>query len=193
MMDVLEIEIKSYCDDHASVIKKLLDLGARHGGTRTERDLYLNHPSRDFGKTGEALRLRQINGTVILTYKGPRLSTASKTRREEEVAVAEFESMLTVFKLLGFSPSGTVNKDRDIFKLGEIEICIDRVEGIGNFVELEMKGTEYERIEKELFNLAGDLGLTRFERKSYLELKYGEERPENTGSPVNRTLPGQHK
>ena len=176
-MDVLEIEIKSYCDDHGAVIKKLLVLGARHGGTRTERDLYLNHPSRDFGKTGEALRLRQINDNVILTYKGPRLSTASKTRREEEVVVAEFESLLTVFKLLGFTPSGTVNKERDIFMLGEIEICIDRVEGIGNFVELEMKGTEYERIEKELFKLAGDLGLNRFERKSYLELKYSDGRP----------------
>ncbi len=172
-MDVLEIEIKSYCDDHAAVIKRLLALGARHGGTRTERDLYLNHPCRDFKKTGEALRLRQVNDNIILTYKGPRLSTVAKTRREEEVTVAEFESMLTILKLLGFIPSGTIAKERDIFILGAVEICIDRVEGLGNFVELERKGTEYERIEKELFRLAEELDLNRFEKKSYLELKYG--------------------
>jgi adenylate cyclase class 2 len=178
MMDILEIEVKSYCDDHAAVIKKLLALGARHGGLRNERDLYLNHPSRDFRKTGEALRLRQVNdGTVILTYKGPRLSTVAKTRREEEVGVVEFESMLTIFKSLGFTLAGTVVKERDTFMLDDIEICIDRVEDIGNFVELEMKGTEHERIENELFHLAGELGLSRFEKKSYLELKYGDRLP----------------
>jgi adenylate cyclase, class 2 len=178
MMDLLEIEIKSYCDDHEAVIKKLRALGAQHGGIRKERDLYLNHPSRDFRKTGEALRLRQVdNDSIILTYKGPHLSTRAKTRREEEVAVADFESMLTIFTILGFTPSGTVVKERDTFMLDDIEICIDRVEDIGNFVELEMKGTEHERIENELFHLAGELGLLRFERKSYLELKYGDQLP----------------
>lgn len=174
-MDILEIEIKSYCDDHDAVIKKLIAMGARRGRTRKENDLYLNHSSRDFRQTGEALRLRQVDdGNVILTYKGPRLSTVAKTRREEEVAVADFESALTIFTLLGFSSFGTVVKEREIFMLDDVEICIDRVEDIGNFVELEMKGTEHERIESELFHLAGQLGLKRFERKSYLELKYGD-------------------
>jgi adenylate cyclase class 2 len=178
MMDLLEIEIKSYCDDHESVIQKLLAMGARRGGTRTERDLYLNHPLRDFRKTGEALRLRQVDGdNAILTYKGPRLSTVAKTRREEEVAVADFESMRTICTLLGFSPSGTIVKERETFMLDDVEICIDRVEDLGNFVELEMKGTEFERIESELFKLAGELGLKRFEKKSYLELKYGDGLP----------------
>ena len=177
-MDLLEIEIKSYCDDHDAVIKKLNALGARHGGIRKERDLYLNHPSRDFRETGEALRLRQVDDdNVILTYKGPRLSTVAKTRREEEVAVADFESMLMICTLLGFTPSGTVVKEREIFILDDVDICIDRVEGIGNFVELEMKGTDHERIESELFHLANELGLNRFERKSYLELKYGDGLP----------------
>lgn len=172
-MDMLEIEIKSYCDDHERVIQKALLLGARHGETIRERDLYLNHPARDFRKTDEALRLRQVNEKVILTYKGPKLGTLSKTRREEEVAVADFEATLEILKLLGFIPSGTVEKERRVYHLADVEICVDRVDGVGNFVELEMKGTERERVEKELFRLAGELGLDRFETKSYLELKYG--------------------
>ncbi len=172
-MAMLEIEIKSPCDDHAAVIERLTALGARRGETRTERDTYLNHPARDFRATDEALRLRQVNDRVVLTYKGPRLGGASKTRREEEVPVGGFEQMLGILGLLGFTTAGTVAKERDIFLLGEVEICIDRVEGIGNFVELEMKGTEQERIEKDLFRIAADLGLDRFEKRSYLELKYG--------------------
>jgi adenylate cyclase, class 2 len=171
-MDILEIEIKSYCDDHDAVIEKARILGARHWKTLRERDLYLNHPARDFRKTDEALRLRQAGDEVVLTYKGPKLGTASKTRREEEVPVGNFEKTLEILTLLGFIPSGTVEKEREIYTLGDIEICIDRVDGLGNFVELELKGTDRERVEKDLFRIAGELGLDRFETKSYLELKY---------------------
>ncbi|HOT44478.1 MAG TPA: class IV adenylate cyclase [Spirochaetota bacterium] len=171
-MDILEIEIKAYCDDHDAVVEKAVILGARHGGAIRERDLYFNHPARDFRKTDEALRLRQVDRDVVLTYKGPKLGTGTKTRREVEVAVDGFEKTLEILKLLGFLPSGTVEKERDIYRLGDIEICVDRVEGVGNFVELELKGTDRERVEKELFSLAGELGLSRFETKSYLELKY---------------------
>jgi len=171
-MDMLEIEIKAYCDDHHAVIEKAVVLGARHGRSVREKDLYLNHPGRDFRKTDEALRLRQVDSAVVLTYKGPKLGTGTKTRREVEVAVDDFEKTLEILKLLGFIPSGTVEKERDIYKLGDIEICIDRVDGVGNFVELELMGTDRERVEQELFSLAGELGLSRFETKSYLELKY---------------------
>ena len=41
------------------------------------------------------------------------------------------------------------------------------------FVELEKMGTDKERCEKELFEIAERLGLDRFERRSYLELKLG--------------------
>lgn len=175
-MEMLEIEIKSRCDDHAPVIERLGSIGARLAESRRENDLYLSHPARDFRSTDEALRLRQVNDTVILTYKGPRLGGETKTRREVEVAVAEFEPMLGILGLLGFIAAGTIAKERDIYRLGDVEICIDRVEGLGNFVELEMMGTERERIEKDLFDIAAKLGLDRFEKKSYLELKYGSVR-----------------
>jgi adenylate cyclase, class 2 len=172
-MSTLEIEIKSYCDDHAPVAAKLGTMGARHVWTGKEQDLYLNHPARDFKMTDEALRLRQARGRVILTYKGPKLGTAAKTRREEEVVVEDYDQALLILKLLGFVEFGSVTKERAIYALGETEICMDTVEGVGRFVEIEMKGTDRERIEGELFRLAGELGLDRFERRSYLELKYG--------------------
>jgi adenylate cyclase, class 2 len=173
-MDMLEIEIKSRCEDHAVVIGRLRSMGALHKETRHERDLYLNHPARDFRSTDEALRLRQVGETAVLTYKGPRLGGESKTRREEEVAVSGYETMLGILTLLGFTRSWTITKERDVFMMGDIEICIDRVDDLGDFVELEKKGVDRGPIEKELFRLAAELGLDRFEKKSYLELKYGD-------------------
>lgn len=171
-MEILEIEIKSYCDDHAPIAEKLKTMGARPAGCEKEQDLYLNHPGRDFKDTDEALRLRRTGDRVVLTYKGPKIGTAAKSRLEEEVPVADFDKTLSILKHLGFIEFGTVTKMRDIYRLGDIEVCLDTVEEVGRFVEIEMKGSERERIERELFRLAGELGLERFERRSYLELKY---------------------
>lgn len=176
-MDLLEIEIKSYCDDHAPVIRKLNALDAEHAGMFRETDLYMNHPARDFRETDEALRIRQVGGRVLLTYKGPKVGRVSKTRVEREAAVGDFDTVRDIFDSLGFTPAGTIVKERDLYVLGEIEICIDRVEGLGNFVELEMKGTDVEGAERQLLAIARELGLNRFEKKSYLELKYGNTRP----------------
>jgi adenylate cyclase class 2 len=168
----LEIEIKAYCDNREKIAERLREIGARHVRTVTERDLYLKHPARDFKKTDEALRIRRADGEVILTYKGPKVGSATKTRPELEVRAGEFDSLLGIFKHLGFGEAGIVVKERDLFLFRDVTVCLDEVEGLGSFVELEKKGTEREQAERELFSLAAGLGLDRFERRSYLELKY---------------------
>jgi predicted adenylyl cyclase CyaB len=50
-------------------------------------------------------------------------------------------------------------------------VCLDTVHELGTFVELEKLGDDKERIERELFDCASKLGLSRFETRSYLELK----------------------
>ena len=170
-METLEIEIKAYCDDHALVADELIGMGAQYVGKVTERDMYLNHPARDFKKTDEALRIRQSDGMAILTYKGPRIGSISKTRIEQEVHVSDYSSLLAVLEYLGFSKAGAVVKVRQKYNLNDIEISLDTVEDLGTFVELEKMGVDHEAVEKELFRLAGELGLNRFERRSYLELK----------------------
>ncbi|MCP4135404.1 MAG: class IV adenylate cyclase [bacterium] len=172
-MDILEIEIKAYCDDLKQVADAVTGMGAARVVIREEEDVYFNHPARDFGTTDEALRIRSTGRSSILTYKGPKLGERSKTRLEEEVEVDNFLAMKRILEHLGFVESGSVAKVRDIYRLGDIDICVDRVEDVGTFIELEKKGTERESVEKELFELAAKLGLDRFERKSYLELKMG--------------------
>lgn len=172
MDDQLEIEIKAWCDSHDAVRSRLEALGAMFSETREEVDLYFNHPSRDFAGTDEALRVRSVNGKCRLTYKGPKLSTRSKARVEHETDAGDLESVKNILLSLGFTISGTVEKKRSLYILNGIEVCVDDVDGLGTFVELEKKGQLGQGIEDELFKLAADLGLTRFERRSYLELKY---------------------
>lgn len=171
-MEPLEIEIKSRCEDPEALKLRAGEMGAMPLGASVEEDIYFNHPDRDFGETDEALRIRSAGGICVLTYKGPKLGTRSKTRLEQEVAVSGFEAMKLILLSLGFREFGGVRKRRETLTIGGVLLCIDSVEGLGDFVELEMKGTDRERIEGELFDLAARLGLSKFERRSYLELLY---------------------
>ncbi len=167
---MLEIELKAHCDDLDSITDKIISVGAVKHVDRKERDLYFNHPSRNFAETDEALRIRTIDEQCIFTYKGPKIGERTKTRFEEEVEFQDLESMKTILLKLGFPFVDEVIKDRTIYILDDIEICIDRVEGVGDFVELEKKDEDREKGEKDLFELAEKLGLNNFERRSYLEL-----------------------
>ena len=172
-MEKLEVEIKAYCDDVHEIRKGITSLGGEPLGSRVETDIYYNHPSRNFAETDEALRIRTADRKRILTYKGPKIGTRSKTRIEKEVAVDDFDNMNDILVHLGFIETGRVNKTREGYKLEEVHICIDSVDGLGNFVELEKISAEKEETEDRLFDLAAKLGLSRFERRSYLELVLG--------------------
>lgn len=166
----MEIEIKSYCDDREACLHRAEALGAVSSGKHTEWDRYFAHPCRDFGTTDEALRVRRSGGAPILTYKGPKLGGMSKTRIEEEVTMQDGDALEKILEHLGFRLFGEVRKERQIYRLGETELCFDRIDQLGDFVELERKGTDRVTVERELFALAAELGLSRFETRSYLEL-----------------------
>jgi adenylate cyclase class 2 len=168
---MLEIEIKSYCDNREDVLQRINSLGGRFKGRVIENDIYFNHPCRDFATTDEALRIRIIDKKNILTYKGPKIGKKTKTRFEEEVPFDHLESMKIVLLRLGFTVVDEVAKTREIYCINDIDICVDEVVNVGNFVELEKMGERKEEIEEELFTLAKELGLHRFETRSYLELK----------------------
>lgn len=172
-MKELEIEIKAYCPEITVVKEKLKKLGAVFIKTEREFDRYFNHPAKNFGQTDEALRLRTIENTTILTYKGPKISEKSKARVEKEVVVSGGGEIAEILFLLGFHESGTVVKKRNYYTINNITICLDEVDNLGSFVELEQKGEHLNLVEKELFDLAGELGLDEFERRSYLELLLG--------------------
>jgi adenylate cyclase class 2 len=172
-MELLEIEIKAYCDNEDDLLSRLRSMGARLVEQRWEEDVYFSHPARDFKQTDEALRIRNVGRRSVLTYKGPRISGRSKTRDEQETDAADGRALEAILFSLGFTEAGRVSKARHIYALRGIEICIDRVQGLGLFVELEKKDHRREEVEAELFALAEELGLARFEGRSYLELVLG--------------------
>jgi predicted adenylyl cyclase CyaB len=74
-----------------------------------------------------------------------------------------------------------VTKIRRIYTLDEFTVCLDTVDRLGTFVEVEahMEGEPetfcYEALRDEALNLLDALHLTERERKSYLELLLEQE------------------
>ena len=167
----LEIEVKAYADDLDKVEDRLKKMGAVLVENVHECDTYYNHPSRDFAQSDEALRIRVAAETVWLTYKGQRIDTKSKTREEIEVRLSSADAAHRLLMQLGFTPVGDVKKVRKIYKLDVFEICLDTVTDLGIFVEVETSGENVKELRDRALALMEALGLTRYERKSYLEMK----------------------
>jgi adenylate cyclase class 2 len=177
---MLEVEVKYRNTDPAAVLAKLLALGAVKVEARTDADQYFNAPDRDFKSTDEAFRLRRIGSQNRLTYKGPKREAATKTRTEIEVRLADGDAAASdteqMLVKLGYRPVAVVRKNRTVYHLQrgdfDIEACVDEVDRVGSFVELEIVAEEaqFENAKATVLQLASELGMPQQERRSYLEM-----------------------
>ncbi|WP_290596113.1 MULTISPECIES: class IV adenylate cyclase [unclassified Archaeoglobus] len=136
-----------------------------------EHDIYFNHPCKDFKKTDEAVRIRRDVEGVTVTYKGPKVDLETKSREEVKVKVDSFENAFELLQKLGFRPVREVKKLRKIYRLKGAIVCVDDVEGVGRFIEIEIESGSI-RDKEILFDIAKLLGYSREESitQSYLEM-----------------------
>ena len=175
-----EVEQKHCVSDMSALVKRLSDHGARMGETIEQSDQYFAHPCRDFAKTDEALRIRTVGDKSFVTYKGPKLDTTTKTRREIELPLdpedADGSQFAELLAALGFTPVAVVRKRRRKFEISanghEVEGALDDVDKVGSFVELELQADDstLEEAKRTISKLATELGLGPSERRSYLEM-----------------------
>lgn len=166
-------DVQKFVDD-------LLDAGAQVVDTICQTDQYYNHPVRDFASTDEALRIRSVGDENWLTWKGPRLASTAKTRREIELPLGAGgqtrEQLADVLQILAFHPVATVQKQRRRYVLPrdgwDFEIAIDEVDDVGSFVEIELLASreQMEAAQQAVIQLGQEFGLTRIERRSYLAM-----------------------
>jgi len=164
---MLEVEVKAKIKNLEEFKKRLKETNAKFLKTEIQEDLYFNHPCRDFAETDEALRIRKINDKTFLTYKGKRLDAETKTREEIEINCGE--EISEILTRLGFKTVANVQKDRKEYEFEKLHICVDKVEQLGNFVEIEGKNlTDKDKI----FEILKFFGIEKGETLtlSYMEL-----------------------
>ena len=177
---MIEVEIKIPVSDLEREKEGLQRMGFVHEQSLIERDTYFDGGVCGIRKSGQALRVRQIihcdTGEKIseINFKGKKMDSVSMSRPEYETTVGNGEIAKKIFEAAGFFPvKPVVVKKREMLLCGEMRACLDEVEGLGTFLELEIMAEDesgrapalkkIERILKELGH-----GMEETTRVSYL-------------------------
>ena len=180
-MAQFEIEIKLPLKDLKETLKFLTDQGFQETAQIQEEDTYFNSIYHDVKKRDEALRIRTstdcrsgISKTQI-NFKGPKLDKVSMSRMELETEVSDTEVLKNILIHLDFSPVASVIKLRKYLKCGRFTACLDQVEGLGDFLELEViadSNTEREQALEQIEEVLQILGYSMQDttRTSYLSM-----------------------
>ena len=186
---MIEIEVKLRIKDVAVLEKKLLEQGYKLIETLRETDTYSDGGINGIKKSGQALRVRRTVNCVTgkeqsaITFKGEKIDAVSMARLEVETVVESGEAAERILCALGFYPvQPIVVKIRKILRNGDICACLDDVQGLGTFLELEImaeseeaRPAALERIE-EILNSVGYTmdDTTRVSYLSQLQKQAGE-------------------
>lgn len=156
-----ELEIKLRLPDPAAARARLVSLGAVSEGLTHETNTFFDTPAADLKGQDRGLRIRRNvfvappagsdeftprADELIVTYKGPKVRTATgaKSREEIELAVSDYDTLVALFARLGYAVTLSFEKHRQTFRLptpyGEAEIVLDTLPpqtGLGDFLEIE--------------------------------------------------------
>jgi len=194
---MIEIEVKLKITDLAVLEKMLLEQGYKLIETLRETDTYFDGGINGIKKSGQALRVRRTFNCVTgkeqsaITFKSEKIDTVSMARLELETAVENGEVTERILCALGFYPvQPIVVKIRKILRNGDICACLDDVQGLGTFLELEIMAESEEARPAALERIAGilnNIGYTMDDttRMSYLsQLQEQAEESQTVTGPV---------
>jgi adenylate cyclase class 2 len=175
-----EVENKFAVSDSTDLQRRVCALGAEYLGVESQADTYFSHPHRDFLLTDEALRVRSANGRIQITYKGKRAQAVVKIREELELPVAPIEQAesrtIELLERLGFRLLARLHKRRSTYRWGvgqaAILICLDEVDELGAFVEIELlvEGDQLTEATRRIERLQSQLQLGTPIQVSYLRM-----------------------
>jgi adenylate cyclase class 2 len=163
-----EIEVKARIVSKQPILQAIADAG----GVVSEP---VTHHDRVYGVKGVAgasenhepwLRVRtETKGDKIVHYFTLKKSITNQLDSiEHETEVADDIEAEHIIAQLGFVPYSDLTKTRQKAKMGEIEICVDHLEELGDFVEAEKltaDDTDYAAVVEELWQLLESIGVSR--------------------------------
>lgn len=174
---MIEVEIKIRTDLE-SAGQKLTDNGFVKDKSIRESDTYYDNAAGDIRGNDTALRIRTIEypdlGTTesYITFKGSRCDDVSMTRPEYETLVEGPDEMKMILRALGYEPvEPAVIKERTLYVKGSVSACLDKVEGLGEFLELEIM-SESESKDDALNRLWEMLELLGYNRNDTVTVSY---------------------
>lgn len=133
-----EIEIKLRLEDHTEFQTRLAAAGFKPVRPRVFEANTLYDADETLRASGRMLRLREVGGKSVVTFKGPATRGKHKSREELETSVEDAATLARIFQRLGFEPAFRYEKFRTEFECPPDPgvVTVDETP-IGWFAELE--------------------------------------------------------
>ena len=189
---MIEVEIKLPISNPDLIEKKLLEDGFEKSSFIREQDTYFDNARGEIRRSGTALRVRETKDLLTgqtwaqLNYKGKKMDMQTMTRRELETGVENGAVCREILQALGYSSENSeVVKERKMLRKDSATACLDRVHGLGSFLELEIlveDDVQREKALERIEQILGGLGyrISDTVQNSYLSML--QKKQEQTGS-----------
>jgi adenylate cyclase class 2 len=165
---IKEIEVKAIVKDKDFLISNFKEAGIIFGEPKKQEDsLFINYtgPYKEYKKGTTFLRIRKTDGKILFTLKQPQGDSTSLSKLEKEVVVNDANIVGDICVILGFHKVMDVVKFRMKAKFQDYEICLDEVEGLGTFIEVEKMSDEDDKVVyQELFSFLKRFGISKEDR-----------------------------
>jgi len=142
-MKNVEVEIQVVIKNPKKVEERLNEVG-KFIKERKEKDKYYVTPDRNFfdkETPNEYLRIRYEDGANHLNYSYIDFDKKGwiKASNEYETLIDKPEIVEEIFERIGLIQKVIVTKIRKYFKCDDFEVTLDRIENLGDFMEVEAK------------------------------------------------------
>ncbi len=143
MASSIEIEIQVRVERTKRLIQFLKKNG-KFVGKKHQVDQYFTPAHRNFlgtRPTKEWLRLRNSSGNFSINYKNWHIDKNGRCHHcdEYESSIGDIKQLKNIFTALNLKSLTVVDKVRSIWLYQGLEIAIDSVKGLGDFLEIELK------------------------------------------------------
>lgn len=174
----IEVEIKIPIDNFEEV-KARVSASGKLIKSIHQIDDYYNPIHKDFlgqkPQPTEWLRLRTNPDKVIFEYdKAINMQPDGNYEyaEEYETEISNKEEFIKILNFLDFKKAITVDKQREYWDCGDLEIALDKIKDLGDFIEVEAKGNfeNAEQARKSCLNFLDNLGIKNAEQ---IEIKKG--------------------
>ena len=178
---MIEVEIKVFVKNITKIEECLLNKNFIKGAHIKESDYYFDNEVHEIRNNDQALRIRCSHDLVtdiqqnFVTFKGPKMDDISMTRKEIEIKIDNADACIEIFSSLGYKNVYPVIKERQYYHKESMTACIDQVEKLGCFLELEIiveNESEKNNALGQIISTIESFGYSKQEilRKSYLSM-----------------------
>lgn len=159
-----EIEIKAAVQDVSKLKEALQEKGIKLGNAVKQHDVVFSMPgAADNAFNANWLRIRNEDDTIT-TFTLKRSVYGHLDSIEHETIVDNAKELESIINYLGYELYSELTKIRQKAKHGDIEICVDKVPGLGDFIEAEMlmaNDADHDDVVAQLWELLTSLGISK--------------------------------